>query len=166
MTQAVDWLKARAPGFNNLIQAEQDVITDFSLLWSFFESRILNTEGSARAICNAVENWQHIGALSPELVDTELAYFRNRYHSNGHFTHHFDGLRLQRSDRAPLVRAVLDGTNNDPQSKVAAVLIIIYRYRNNLFHGIKWGYEIAGQLGNFTNANSVLIKALERHGRL
>lgn len=166
MTQAIKWLKARAPGFNNLTQEEQDAIADFSLLWSLFECRILNTEGSARAICNAVEGWHRSGAMSPDLFDHEIAYFRNRYHSNGRFTAHFDGLRLRRSDRVPLVRAVLDGTDNDPQSKTAAVLIIVYRYRNNLFHGVKWGYEIAGQLGNFTHANNAMIKALERHGQL
>jgi hypothetical protein len=166
MTQAIEWLKARAPGFNNLAQEEQDAITDFSLLWSFFECRILNTQGNARAICNAVEGWQHSGALSPQLLDDELAYFRNRYYANGQATDYFDGLRLQRPDRAPIVRSVLDGTNNDPQNTTVAALIIVYRYRNNLFHGVKWGYELAGQFGNFTNANNVLIKVLDRYGRL
>jgi hypothetical protein len=72
----------------------------------------------------------------------------------------------QRADRAPLVRAILDGTDNDPQTKAAAVLIIVYRYRNNLFHGVKWSYEIAGQFENITHANSSMIKALEQHGQL
>jgi hypothetical protein len=166
MTQAIEWLKARAPGFNNLLQEEQDAITDFSLLWSFFECRILNTEASARTIFSAVEGWHHSGSLSPQLFNSELAYFRNRYYANGEPTDYFNGLRLQRPDRAPIVRAVLDGTDNDPQNTAAAVLIIVYRYRNNLFHGVKWGYELAGQIGNFTNANNVLIKVLERHGRL
>ncbi len=46
------------------------------------------------------------------------------------------------------------------------MLIIVFRYRNNLFHGVKWEYELAGQLSNFTTANSVLMKVLDRHGDL
>jgi len=41
MTQARNWLKARAPGFNNLSKKEQDAITDFSLLWGFFSASVL-----------------------------------------------------------------------------------------------------------------------------
>ena len=46
------------------------------------------------------------------------------------------------------------------------MLTIIYRYRNNLFHGVKWGYELADQLHNFTHANNALMKALDRYGEL
>jgi hypothetical protein len=166
MTLGLDWLKNRAPGFNNLSQQEQDAIADFPLLWSFFESRMLATEGNARSICAATDRWYTDGSLEFALIAPELAYFQDRYYSDGAFTHHFDGLRLQRPDRAPMVRAVLDGTDNDLRDQTAAVLIVIYRYRNNLFHGVKWGDELAGQLGNFTHANNILMKVLDRHGDL
>ena len=166
MTQARNWLKARAPGFNNLSKKEQDAITDFSLLWGFFESRILDTNGSARAICDAIETWHATGILDPGLFDAELAYFKQRYCPNGGFSDHFERLRLQRPDKAPMVRDVLDGTETAPRETVAAVLTIIYRYRNNLFHGVKWGYELADQLHNFTHANNALMKALDRYGEL
>ena len=55
MTKMLDWLKAMAPGLHQLSNEELSAISDFSLLWSVFEARILNTEGSASAICNAVE---------------------------------------------------------------------------------------------------------------
>ena len=58
---------------------------------------------------------------------------------------------------------MVDGSDNDPRNCVAVVLIIIFRYRNNLFHGVKWQYMLAGQLHNFTAANRVLMKVLERH---
>lgn len=64
------------------------------------------------------------------------------------------------------MRAVIDGSDKDPCSRMAAVLIIVFRYRNNLFHGVKWQYKLQGQLGNFTTANDVLMKVLERHGAL
>jgi hypothetical protein len=42
----------------------------------------------------------------------------------------------------------------------------VFRYRNNLLHGVKWQYKLQGQLGNFTTANDVLMRVLERHGAL
>src|SRR4051812_13542938 len=86
MSQAMNWLKANAPGFDNLSQAEQDAIIDFSLLWGLFEGRILNTNATARAICAAVDTWHATGALQPETYAPELAYFRDRYYPNGQFS--------------------------------------------------------------------------------
>jgi hypothetical protein len=164
MSKATEWLKARAPGFNQLSQDEQKAITDFSLLWSLFESRVLASDGCARVVCDAVAQWNNAGALDAALFDDELAYFKARYYAGNDFTYHFDNLHLGRSDRAPMVRAVLDGSDNDPQHRLATALIIVYRYRNNLFHGLKWQYELAGQLNNFNAANAILMKALDRYG--
>lgn len=64
------------------------------------------------------------------------------------------------------MRGVLSGSDIDAKRRLATALIIVFRYRNNLFHGLKWQYELAGQLGNFNAANAVLMKALDRYGRL
>ncbi|AZO18080.1 MULTISPECIES: hypothetical protein [unclassified Mesorhizobium] len=47
-----------------------------SLLWTPFESGLLNTEGSARSICNMVDSWQKDGTLDAPSFDAELSYFR------------------------------------------------------------------------------------------
>lgn len=167
MTKTMEWLKAWAPGFDRLSGDEQSAISDFPLLWSLFENRILNTEGNAGNICAAVAAWSQAGTLDAAILDPELAYFRDRYYANGAFTYHFDNLHLRGNrDREPLVRAVMEGSVNDNLSRATAVLIIVFRYRNNLFHGVKWLYKLEGQLGNFTAANTVLMKVLERHGAL
>lgn len=82
MTNAMEWLKAKAPGFNHLSEDEQNAITDFSFLWTLFESRVLASNVSARAICNAVDNWDQTGTLIATIFDEELAYFRNRYYED------------------------------------------------------------------------------------
>lgn len=166
MTRIIDWLRAKAHGFNYLSNEEISAILDFSLLWALFESRLLNTEGSARSICDLVDGWQKDGTLDAPSFDPELGYFRQRYFANGAFTDHFDHLHLRRNDQEGVVRAVIDGSDNDPRTRVAAILIIIFRYRNNLFHGVKWQYKLVDQLGNFTAANAVLMKVLDRHGAL
>lgn len=166
MTETIAWLKEKAHGFSHLSRAELDAISDFSLLWSLFESRILNADGSARAICNALDRWRDEGTLDAPMFEPELAYFRARYFEGGAVTDHFQHLHLPANALGDMVLAVIDGSNNDDRDRVAAVLIIIFRYRNNLFHGVKWQYKLAGQLENFTNANSALMKILERHGEL
>lgn len=166
MTEIIDWLRAKAHGFNHLPNEEVNAISDFALLWALFESRLLNTEGSARAICDVVDSWQKEGSLDAASLDPEIGYFRQRYFANGAFTYHFDHLHLRKNDQEALVRSVIDGSDNDPRDRVAAALIIIFRYRNNLFHGVKWQYKLADQFGNFTAANAVLMKVLDRHGAL
>lgn len=162
----MEWLIAKAPGFSLLSKHEQDAIADFTLLWSLFEARILNARGNAETICNAVEKWRVAGALDAGAFATEIAYFQKRYFAQGDFTHHFGHLHLRPPDREQMVRSVLDGSNSEPRDLVATMLIIIYRYRNNLFHGLKWQYELKGQLGNFSAANDALMKILEKYGAL
>ena len=61
------------------------------------------------------------------------------------------------------MKKVLAGETSEPEEIAAAVLIIVYRFRNNLFHGVKWSYELQGQLENFTHANTALMQAIELH---
>jgi len=167
MEKTKKWLTERAPGFKHLSKEEQGAISNFTLLWGLFESRILNTEGNASTICDMVDSWSQAGTLDAAMLDPELARFRDRYYSDEAFTYHFDNLHLRGPrDREPLVRGVIDGSDNDKRNSTVAVLIIILRYRNNLFHGVKWQYMLADQLGNFTSANNALMKVLERHGSL
>jgi len=166
MTKSMEWLTAKAPDFCILSKHEQDAIADFTLLWTLFEARILNTKGNAASICNAVEKWRIAGALDAGAFATEIAYFQTRYFVEGAFTYHFGQLHLKAPDREPMVRSVLDGSNSEPSDLIAAMLIIIYRYRNNLFHGVKWEYKLEGQSGNFSAANDALMKILEKYGGL
>jgi hypothetical protein len=163
---SMQWLMANAPGFGHLSEEERNAIIDFSLLWSLFEARILDHAANAANILATVARWHEKGTLSEESYDAQLSYFQERYFADGTFTYHFGNLHLRRSDHVPLVRSVIDDTSHDSVARVATVFIIILRYRNNLFHGIKWTYELADQLGNFTNANVALMTALEQHGQL
>lgn len=163
VSKVMEWLQYKAPGFNQLSDEELEAVSDFSFLWSLFEARILDSSGSAGRIRRAVHDWHASGMLEADALDEELAYFRQRYFANGHFTYHFDHLHLRRNDFEEVVRAVIDGTDNDPRNRVIAILILVFRFRNNLFHGLKWQYYLADQKDNFATANSVLVKVLEKH---
>lgn len=162
----IEWLCVRAPGFIHLAEAERSAIMHFSLLWSFFEANALNTNASANHILALVHEWASQNKLEIEPFSQSLAHFQNRYFNGGDFTELFRGLNLRRNDNPELIKAVLRGENTDPADCVAVLLIIVYRLRNNLFHGNKWAYGIHGQLENFTNANFAIMAALETHGHL
>lgn len=163
---AIEWLKARAPGFAELSGAELDAIMHFVLLWSFFEAKVLATRGSAQAIITVARQWEAEGRLSLDAFQESLAHFHDRYYHNGIFNEHFIDLNFQKRDNRLLVQSVLSGDKTSTGDIFSALLIIVYRLRNNLFHGVKWRYGIRGQLNNFEIATTLLIRALELHGHL
>ncbi|GBG15714.1 acetylglutamate kinase [Novimethylophilus kurashikiensis] len=154
------WLEQNAPGFDVLSQQERDAITHFALLWSFFEARALSTRGSSHAILALTHKWLAQDRLATEPFSESLQYFQQRYYANGVETDYLHGLNLRPNDCRDLIYAVLKGENTNPADCVAALLIVVYRLRNNLFHGAKWAYGIQGQLSNFTHANATLMNAL------
>jgi hypothetical protein len=79
---------------------------------------------------------------------------------DGKETPHFESLRLRPRDEPELVLAVLNRTNEDIVDKVFALFMVVYRLRNNLFHGYKWAYRLRDQKSNFENASRVLMVAL------
>lgn len=160
------WLSERAPGFKDLPSQDRSAIFDFAFLWSLFEAQVMNNFARADRIREKVDEWTAAGTLGADLYDGELAYFRNRYFADGALTYHFPYLGLRPADHPDLVRAVIEGVNTDPRDRILALLMIVWRLRNNLFHGAKWAYELRGQLDNFTHANSVLMRLLERHGQV
>ena len=162
----IDWLCKHAFGFQELPESDRQAIMHFSLIWSFFEAKKLNTRASPGGIEALVQSWAASGQLNLEPFSQPLAYFRDRYFQNAEQTNYFESLALRDNDRLSLVTAVLSGGNNDPAACVTALLIVVYRLRNNLFHGAKWAYGIKGQLDNFTQASLTLMAALEIRGSL
>src|SRR5690348_54386 len=160
------WLEDNAPGFRALPARDRRAIQDFVLVWTLFEARVMDGFARADRICARVEEWHQAGVLGEELYDAELAYFRRRYFARGEFTDHFHSLHLRPADQPGTVEGVISGANNGARDRVLTVLLIIWRFRNNLFHGAKWSYRLRGQRSNFTHACHVLMRVLERHGDL
>lgn len=157
------WLEAREPGFQDLPENDRRAIFDFTFLWSLFEAEVMETNASVDCITKKVDAWAAAGILGADLHDTELAYFRDRYFSNGELTYRYPHLALRKSDHPELVEAVIRGENDDPRDRMLALLMIVWRLRNNLFHGAKWAYQIKGQKENFNKANAVLMRLIDRH---
>lgn len=154
------WLESFAPGFAQLSEQERKAIKDFSLLWSLYEGTVLNTNANADAIIRAVALLKERGKLTLNPFQAATEYFSARYHDGTSLTPEFDGLNLRNGDHKPLVEKVVKGLSNDEGEILSAILIIVLRLRNNLFHGVKWSYGIQGQLENFRNASNVLMSVM------
>lgn len=156
-----EWLADNVEGYNDLSQAEREEIRYFSLLWSLFEFKMLGTEGSARKICEKMTDLEANNIVNPSGFAAPIAYFSDRYYKHNAFSANFDDLHWKGADRRPFVESVLSGGIHSDAQVISAFLIIVYRLRNNLFHGTKWKYTIRGQLENFKNANLMLMAALD-----
>jgi hypothetical protein len=159
--QVIPWMEARVPGFQHLSEAEREAPMHFSLLWSYFEAEVLNRNASAAAIAAWIQALNDQGRLRVAEFDPALAYFRQRYVANGQFTYHFNTLFRGKADFRPMVEEVLLQDNLDRVDGVKAVFVIIYRFRNNFFHGNKWAYHLQGQLQKFEVSTIALMHAME-----
>jgi len=162
---AGEWLDYRAPGFGELPDLDRHTILDFVFLWSLFEAKVMRTYAKARKIGAKVDEWEAKGTLNASCYEDELSYFRRRYFADGGLTHRFYRLDLRPSDFPETVTEVIVANSESPRDKVLALLMIVWRLRNNLFHGVKWSDGLLDQRENFTNANSVLMKVLDQHGQ-
>lgn len=159
---SIQWLLTRFPGFEALSEREIAAITDFVFLWTLFEFQIMENYARAGSLYEKMVDWHEAGIVGVQDYETELQYFRQRYFIDGNFSSHFDHLRLRKSDYPELVRSVLDGSNDHPRDCLVATMMVVWRFRNNLFHGEKWSYQLQGQFENFTHGNTILVRLLDR----
>ena len=157
------WLETTAPGFDQLTTEERNAIRDFAMLWSLYEGAVLNSSAHANSIIAAVNSIQQRGRLNIIPIRPAIEYFVARYFDGNDLTHAYNMLLLRQNDRPDLVEKVVRKQCQNDAEMLSAVLIIVLRLRNNLFHGIKWSYGIKDQLQNFQNANHVLMAVMEMH---
>ena len=124
---------------------------------------MLDTEGNADRIIDAVRSLSAQGNLTLKPFHDAIHYYSDRYYDGTEFTHEFAGLNFRSNDHKSLVEKVIQGQSTDDADILSAILIIVFRLRNNLFHGLKWISSIQGQGENFRHANSVLMSVIELH---
>lgn len=162
MTAAQEWLNANEGAYGQLDAAERQAIYDFTFLWSLFEARVVGFDASIPAMALRVTAAAAPGGIDGAPFLEALDFFRNRYFVNGAFGDLFDGLRFQgKNGGRAEVEAALSDKETGGAETLLALLIIVYRLRNNLLHGNKWVLEFKDQLGNFTEASAVLMRAIE-----
>ncbi|MDB5765015.1 MAG: hypothetical protein JWQ21_4010 [Herminiimonas sp.] len=161
--QAAELIERFSPGFNNLSSAEKEAIQTFTLMWTLFEAQILGTNASAQKIKESTKKWNESGDLKDSgWYQEQLDYFIARYVDAGDTNDRFNHLELRANDDLGLVSSVLKGVNKNHVDQLTAILIIVLRFRNNFFHGIKWAYGMQGQQKNFEHSIELLKNCLDK----
>lgn len=158
-----EYLEKKGVGYEYLSEDERKAISNFSLMWSLFEAQLLEENASSRNIIVKCREWEEIAGIDPLLIDNHLAYFQGRYIENGEPNYRYEHLHLRKNDEPNFILGVLKGEVDDISSKMACCLIIILRFRNNYFHGIKWAYQFADQKDNFDRSCHLLAGCLDSY---
>ncbi len=152
----IEWINDRFG--TNYTEVELTNIKDFALLWNIFENLVCGNN------CNVNHLDQRLNPVEFDIADFQenFDYFKDRYTSNGTTNERFEHLNFRNGNRKDFVANVLLENDNVTPDIVLALTIIVYRYRNNLFHGLKDFMQIDQQEENFRNANQIL-KSILKH---
>jgi hypothetical protein len=150
----IEWINNKFG--TNFTENDLKNIKDFSLLWNIFENLVCDRN----CTINRIE--ESLNPIEFQIADFEdhLNYFKERYTADNNTNERFEYLRIVPNARKEFVKQVLLGNDNNTSNKILALAIIVYRYRNNLFHGEKNFMQLNEQEENFSVANQVLTSIL------
>lgn len=160
---ATAWLARYTRGGTRLSQEAQEAVSAFTTMWNFFESTLCDNRASMAAFDRILEGFrpEATEASTMRALDDCLAFWRFRYKTPTGFDEHFAGLHFRNGDRRDHVERVLCDALNDPTAKMLALMIIVYRLRNNLFHGLKSIEMLNDRVQNLGTASRCLAAILE-----
>ncbi len=145
-------IRQHIPNFEGLPDEEKQEISSFTWLWSTFEGKHCRTYANPDKLCRFAQSHPI------KCPDTDQAwdYFHERYLTDIDAADRFNHLMGNRNGaiRTGISEGLIDTASEE--DKLKALLFIVYRLRNNLFHGVKWQYGFANQLENFQHANKLL----------
>lgn len=141
----------------SLTDKDYNGLTEFLLLWNLFEDRLFENTFTIEKAERYINGY--INRFNPDVCNRAFEYFKKRYTNIelGIVTYPlFEELNFRRTDKKEFVDSVLVADSPSLKDKVLASIIIIFRYRNNLFHGLKDITQINYQQSNFVEANKML----------
>jgi len=155
---AASWIAQNTYGGMCLTSEATAAVANFTMMWSLFEgiacgnhANVRQFEKLAAALSNAT--------VPPDVlnsIDDCLAFWTSRYRAPEGFADTFIGLYFRNNDRKEVVEKVLLGQRESPSDKLLALMLIVYRLRNNLFHGLKTIEMLNDQVHNLNTASRCL----------
>jgi hypothetical protein len=155
------WARASLREAPTLQPATLDVVAGFAFLWNLFEGIACQGRASVAGLGQVADHIAGSPVLAYDTVEHSLSFYRFRYLNGDQMQEQFYGLNFRQNDKQELVEAVLRGTEPNLSSKLHALLIIAYRIRNNMFHGLKSVHIWDDQAQNISEAARILSVALE-----
>jgi hypothetical protein len=138
-----------------------NLVAGFTFLWNLFEGVACHGSASVPKLGQIAEHVAKSPLLAHNDVAHCLSFYRFRYLNGDQMQERFYGLNFRQNDSQELVEAVLKGTESNLSAKLHALLIIAYRIRNNMFHGLKSVHIWDDQAQNISEAARILSIVLE-----
>jgi hypothetical protein len=152
----------------NLSRAAYNEIYRFTLMYSLAEAKIAGMDEGMGNTRNVVMWLENVGALDHDFVEKVFTHFRNRYVTDdGHVNARFSRYLLPKNSPVgaqarTTFEALLVNSGPDFIERASCVFKVMFRLRNNLFHGAKWAYNLSDQEVNFHLSSQLLLTCLER----
>lgn len=137
----------------NLIREEIQYILDFSLLWNLFEKEYFKKRFRKDKIRDSLNCFR----IETDLLDDSFGYFKDSYILDWEKNGKSKYLNIRSSKE---VEEITENLIND-KDKLYTIILIISRFRNNLFHWEKRIELIDWQKENFKVANNFLVHLLD-----
>lgn len=160
MRAELEWVKNK---YNYLEFDENRIrhILYFGIIWNIFEKECCNNDAR---ICQSDQIALKLSPITIPLLDDICMYFYTRYIKDGQATRKFVDFKFHSSARKDRVEAILKKNTQSTQvEKIEALLIIVFRLRNNLYHGEKTPDIFYEQDENFKYANQLLMIIIDNY---
>jgi len=155
---AAEWLAKNTIGGRHLTPEASKAVADFTMMWNLFEGDACANTASVREFerLAASSNAENLPADVIQSLEDCIAFWMFRYRTPDGFSERFVGLNFRTNDRRDHVERVLLGERTSLQDKILALAVIVYRLRNNLFHGLKTLDMLNDQVSNLNTASRCL----------
>ena len=166
MSQIIEWINEKIIiNENDKIEIRDiDYIRDFTLLWNLYEALYSNGDYSLREALQDIKDKKDI--FDEHVIEPIFVYYHERYQD----TTRLERLSFRHSGADQVAKVKLDNmlqsiSGHSKSDKLYFIMAIVYRYRNNLFHGQKQIVKIRYQEENFKYANQFLMHIIEKYQR-
>jgi len=163
MFDGESWFRQNIRGTLQLKSKTIKIVAGFTLLWNLFEGFLCENNANVSTFEDITQDLKSTPKLE-KAVSKSITFYRARYVQDQEMKYIFNGLCFRNGDRKEHVKSVLKGDIFGINDKVLALLIIAYRIRNNLFHGLKSVYNWDDQAKNISEASRILSIILEAKG--
>jgi len=157
---AESWVRNKLPDASSLKTETLKTVEGFVLLWNIFEGSMCNANANIEKFQNIAQNLTNSQVVEKS-VNKSLSFYRDRYVEKQEIKQLFYGLNFRSGDMKEHVESVLKGEKTKLYDKILALLIIAYRIRNNIFHGLKSASKWNKQTENISEASRILSFIIE-----
>ena len=159
------WITANCSGGTILTAEALCVVSNFTLMWNLFEHFLCDDRAYPEKFDAIVGGIPDDGRLLND-IRCGLQFWTRRYRAVSEFNEDFRGLKFRANDGQQHVEAVLFGAASGAHCEILAVLYIVHRLRNNLFHGLKTLDTLNDQVCNLDMACRALGAIMVASGRI